>query len=691
MESRPESPSAAPPSRRGPVLRWAAAAAAAALLAGFAFDRWYTQHLLEEARVSVARSMGSTASALRTAVERRVALLQGLRSFAESQPNRRLLDEEFQTFAQGLVVSAEGVRALQLVEDGVIVSTWPLVGNERALGYNLLADPRPEIPRDVRRALATDDFVVTGPIELVQGGEGLLVRRRLAPRPGFPQLSAIILDVGPIIREVGLPNPDLGLTLEVLDRRGSWFGGDAPGSAVEPESVSVPVPDGNWTLLGSPTAGWPAMIAPQRNASRAAMLGIGLALVVIGGLFGQRQARLAGVLADRSARLGVALKAGKMGSWELDVVGDHMSFDDNGAAILGRSVDDCSGPLEKMFSLLHPEDAAFVAKVFLEILRSDRNEYTLEHRVLMPDGGERWVLVLGDIVRDEQGRAVHARGIISDASDRRAMEARARQLERVETIGTMAGGVAHDFNNLLTGIVSFTELARDGLAPIADQPAVEDARADLEEALKVAVRARALTAQLLAFSKGASSEPRRTDITRMLGETEPLLRRLLGKRIALQLRIDPATPKVWIDPSQLTQVVLNLVVNARDSILDTGEVSLRLRTLASSESRPNGAPAGHWVLLEVADTGIGMPDEIRKRVFEPYFTTKKQSHGTGLGLSVVQGVVRAAGGHAVVESTPGAGTTFWILLPPLDSSGGNPAATASTRRDTPAGGPALVG
>ncbi len=669
MESRPETSSAPPPSRRGPVLRWAAAAAATALIAGVAFDTWYTGHLLDEARVSVARSMGPTASALRTAMERRVALIEGLRSFAEAQPSRARLDAEFPTFAQGLVASAAGVRALQFVEDGIIVSTWPLVGNERALGYNLLGDPRPEIPADVRRALGTDDFVVTGPIELVQGGEGLLVRRRLALRPGFPQLAAIILDVGPIVREVGIPNARLGLYLEVRDRRGAWFGGDPPGTAVQPESLSVPVPDGDWTLLGAPISGWNAMIAPQRNASRMASFGLGVALVLLASLFGQRQGRMASALADRSVRLGIALKAGKMGSWEFDVLADRMTFDENGAAILGRSVDECSGSLEKMFSLLHPEDAAFVARVFLEILRSDRSEYTLEHRILMPDGSERWVLVLGDIARDDDGKAVHAHGIISDASDRRAIEARARQLERVETIGAMAGGVAHDFNNLLTGILSFTELARDGLEALGDDPVAEATRADLNEALKVAGRARTLTAQLLAFSRGASSEPRRTDVTKLLAEMEPLLKRLLGKRITLTMRVDANTAKVWIDPSQLTQVVLNLAVNARDAIVDRGEVSIRLRMLAASEPRPNGAPAGMWVLLEVSDSGVGMSEEVRQRVFEPYFTTKKQAHGTGLGLSVVHGVVRAAGGHAVVESSPGVGTTFWILLPPMAASG----------------------
>ncbi len=667
---------------RAGVWRWTLAATLIALAGGILFDRWYTQRLTVEARAAVAGAMAPTASSLRTAVERRVALLAGLQSFADAQPTRARLNAEFPTFARGIVLSAKGVRALQFVEGGRIVATWPLKNNERALGYNLFLDARPVVPRDVRRAMASDSTIVTGPIELVQGGEGLLVRRRIAARPGFPDLVAIILDVDPIITEVGIPDARTGLRLEVRDRTGEWFGGDPASTAIEPESLVVRVPDGNWTLLGAPVNGWAAAIAPARTSSRTALVSLGLLLVAVATFVGYRQAQMVGTLASRTARLGVALKAGRMGTWELDAVNDRMTFDASASAILGRAAGEVDGPMERMFSLLHPQDSTFVARVFLEILGSDRHEYTLEHRILLPDGNERWVLVNGDIERDASGKAVRVHGIISDASDRRAMESRARQLERVETIGTMAGGVAHDFNNLLTAMVSFTELARDALQDVGNEPKVAPIREDLDEALKVAARARGLTAQLLAFSRGAAAEPRRTALPKMLGEMEPLLRRLLGRRIKLTLQMAANVPDVWIDPSQFTQVVLNLVVNARDAIAEQGEVRIDLRALAVGDRRPAGAPAGSWVLAQVTDSGHGMSEDVRRRVFEPYFTTKKNTRGTGLGLSVVHGVVRASGGHAWVESQPGRGTTFSVFLPPL---------SGDARRDTPAGGLAAQG
>ncbi|HRN52258.1 MAG TPA: ATP-binding protein, partial [Gemmatimonadaceae bacterium] len=422
--------------------------------------------------------------------------------------------------------------------------------------------------------------------------------------------------------------------------------------------------------------------APQRLASRSASLVLVLAITALGVAFGMRQHRMQQAIVARTARLGVALRAGRMGSWELDVIGDRMTFDENGAAIVGRTMREVDGPLEMFFHIIHPDDVAFVARVFLEILKSDRPEYTLEHRVLLPDGSERWVLVLGEIQRDEKGRAVRAHGVISDASDRRAIEARARQLERVETIGTMAGGVAHDFNNLLTAITSFVELARDGVGSPAPDSTLAMVRDDLGEALKVATRAKGLTAQLLAFSRGTATEPRAADLGRTLREMEPLLCRLLGQRITLDVQVAPEVPAVWIDPSQFTQVVLNLVVNARDAIAGRGEIGLRLRRIAASEDRPARAPTGEWVLLQVSDSGSGMSAEVQARVFEPYFTTKPESRGTGLGLAVVQGVVRASGGHAVVESEVGQGSRFWIFLPALDAEGRrvSPPAGTPTRR-----------
>jgi signal transduction histidine kinase len=243
-------------------------------------------------------------------------------------------------------------------------------------------------------------------------------------------------------------------------------------------------------------------------------------------------------------------------------------------------------------------------------------------------------------------------------------EARARQLERVDSLGSVAGGIAHDFNNLIGAINAFTEMAKDGLDGATTPEEKAQVRADLDEVLKVTGRAQGLVAQLLTFSKGTTSDPRRVDVAAAVQDLAPMLQRLLGSRITLEVLLEPGVPTVWIDPSQLTQALLNLVVNARDAMHDRGRLAIRLAQLEAGAPRSAEGPAGAWVLLQVRDSGSGMTDEVRRRLFEPYFTTKGEGKGTGLGLPVVQASVRSAGGHIDVDSVVGEGTTFWIYLPP---------------------------
>lgn len=651
---------------------WAALAAfGVAVLAAVAFDVWYGQRVEAEVRADVGRRAAPLAAALGAATDRRIALLEGLRSFTETQRTRAALDEGFPVFAQGIVAGTGGIRALQLVDGGRIVSTWPVVGNERAVGYDLYSDVRPVIAGDVRRALTARDVVITGPIALVQGGNGLLVRRRLSTRPGFPEIATIVLDVPAIVKDAGIPDGRSGLVLEVLDREQRWFGGDPEGSAVAPESLQVDVPDGDWTLLAAPREGWQAVVSPRLVVSRLGSVGFVLAITLVGLMIGARQERLTRRVAARESSLGIALRAGRMGSWVFDISRDRLEFDADAAAILGRSTDELNGPVERSFQCVHVEDAGFVQRVFTELLASDRTEYMLEYRVVLPDGSTRWVLTIGELRRGADGKPLRIEGVISDASHRREMEARLRHSERIETVGTVAGGVAHDFNNLLTAMVSFIELSLEQLRPGASDVQVAAARADLKEALRVAGRASGLTGQLLAFSRRSSAEPRRVDLGLALRDLTPMLRRLLENNISLEASAAPGLPPVWIEPGQLTQLMLNLVINARDAITTQGEILVSASLVGPGEA-PAGAPAGTWVMLEVRDSGVGMSDAVRGRVFEPYFTTKASAQGTGLGLAVVTGAVRAAGGHVAVESVEGKGSCFRVFLPPRPETGEHP-------------------
>jgi signal transduction histidine kinase/ActR/RegA family two-component response regulator len=248
-----------------------------------------------------------------------------------------------------------------------------------------------------------------------------------------------------------------------------------------------------------------------------------------------------------------------------------------------------------------------------------------------------------------------------DALERRLLlEEQLRHSQKMEAVGRLAGGIAHDFNNLLTAIIGYTEIVLASLDP------KDERRADAEEIGRAAMRAADLTRQMLAFSRRQVLQPKVIDLNVALSKVEPMLRRVIGEDIVLTVTGKAATPHVRVDPGQVEQVVMNLVVNARDAMPKGGRITVEatdaVLDAAALADSPDAKP-GNFVMLSVADTGVGMPPEVRARIFEPYFTTKEVGKGTGLGLSTAYGIVRQSDGHIAVSSELGLGTTFRIYLP----------------------------
>ncbi len=266
-------------------------------------------------------------------------------------------------------------------------------------------------------------------------------------------------------------------------------------------------------------------------------------------------------------------------------------------------------------------------------------------------------------VRDASGAVVGFVSAGRDVTRERELEAQLAQAARMEAIGQLAGGIAHEFNNLLTAILGYGSLLAGTL------PAGSGEAADLDEMLAAARRAQGLTGQLLAFGRRALVQPRVVDPAELLAGLGPMLNRLIGDDVALEIDAD-AGHRMLIDPGQLEQVVVNLVVNARDAMPDGGTINITVRGVAMDDADNASHP---WVVLEVADTGSGMTADVLDRVFEPFFTTKPVGRGTGLGLAMVDGVIRAAGGEIRVASQPGSGTRMALLLPATD---GAPEATS---------------
>ncbi len=655
---------------RYPRRAWVVAAVVAVLASVLALlvDQWHTRLRLADAHAQARAQAAVYADALSGAVERRIALLVGLRSFANTKRTRRELDEEFALFSQGSVAGTEGVRALQLVERGRIRRTWPLVGNESVIGYDLSADPRAPVRDDVARALATGEVTVTGPIDLIQGGVGLLVRQRLTRRDGFPDLAAVILDVPALVREARIPDPRSELLLDVHDRQGRHFAGDsihALSRGVRPETLSVTIADGDWRLLVTPRAGWDAMI---RDAVLPFRLGAAFAVVLaalVALTLSGRAAQLERRAAFTGSQLNLALRAGRMGVWEWEVATRAVRWSDAASEIFGADWRTATDPIAEFYARVHADDLPRLQAVLRETALGERDDFMIEYRLMQADGDVRWILAIGELERDEEGRPSLVIGVVSDATDRRRLEDRLRHTQRLESVGKLAGGVAHDFNNLLTAIIGFGELARDRVSELPDSPQRTSIRDDLQELLQVAHKGAEVTGQLLAFSRRAPSEPTRVDLSAAVRETLPLLQRLLGVTVTVRADLAAALPPVWIDSAQLTQIVMNLVVNARDAMIAGGEIVVRtMHVPAGSGKRPVDAPHGEWVCLEVEDSGVGMTPEVQARIFEPYYTTKELGRGTGLGLAVVYGAVETARGVVSVRSYEGIGTSFRVYLPP---------------------------
>jgi signal transduction histidine kinase len=270
-------------------------------------------------------------------------------------------------------------------------------------------------------------------------------------------------------------------------------------------------------------------------------------------------------------------------------------------------------------------------------------------RALETRNGKRAVIFLTDVTEREAAQHELARTAIQLEASRRAAD----HAQKFESLGRLAGGVAHDFNNLLTSIISFSRFVMDDLAPN------DPRRADLVEVLRAADSASKLTSQLLAFSRKRPVEPRCIDLNAAVASLGQLLGRVVGERIRLEINANVPNANVLIDPGQLDQMLMNLAVNAKDAMPDGGALTLAVekRTVQGHSL----LPSGEYVALCVRDTGVGMDAEVRRQVFEPFFTTKGEQ-GTGLGLATCYGIARQAGGSIEVESEPGRGACFTVVL-----------------------------
>jgi len=300
---------------------------------------------------------------------------------------------------------------------------------------------------------------------------------------------------------------------------------------------------------------------------------------------------------------------------------------------------------------------------FTEILEKHGTVKDFEVQFIRNDKTLAWINLNGRAVRNNEGEISYYEGTIQDITDRKLLESRLLQSQKMEAIGTLAGGIAHDFNNILSAIIGYTEITKGRL----QQPELQH---HLERVLEASCRARDLVAQILTFSRKAEREMTEVNVTSLIKESLKLLRATLPSTIEIRSNIVSTEGIILGDPTQIHQIVMNLCTNAAHAMRDEGgilEVGLTCEEITSEPSiLYQDLTPGRFMKLTVSDTGTGIAPEIINRIFDPFFTTKKHGEGTGIGLSVVYGIVKECGGTVLVQSTPGAGSTFSVYLPAIE-------------------------
>ncbi len=326
-------------------------------------------------------------------------------------------------------------------------------------------------------------------------------------------------------------------------------------------------------------------------------------------------------------------------------------------SILGRAPEEMMG--RPSLEFVHPDDAEWTLETRARVSSRAGAIATLEVRVLHRDGSWR---VMDAVLRnlldhpDVRGLVVTSR----DVTERKRLEAEFLQAQKLESVGRLAGGIAHDFNNLLTAVMGNADLL------LADAALGGEQRGDIEEIMRAAERATALTRQLLAFSRRQVLDLRPMDLNAAVRAVEQMLHRLLGENVELTTQLATPLGVVRADVGQMEQVLLNLAVNGRDAMPSGGRLTIATANVDLPGAPASGEPvisAGRYVTLAVGDTGVGIDPQAQMHIFEPFFTTKGPGEGTGLGLATVYGIVKQSGGHIEVASAPGRGTTFTIYLP----------------------------
>lgn len=366
-------------------------------------------------------------------------------------------------------------------------------------------------------------------------------------------------------------------------------------------------------------------------------------------------------LAESQKRTRLLVKGAGVGLWDWDLVTNAVYFSPEWKHQLGYGDEELPNEFQEWERRLHPTDRERILAIVRDFQQGKAPIYDVEFRMLHKNGSWRWICARADLLHDSSGCPIRMMGCHFDVTDRKHVESQLRQAQKMEAIGQLAGGVAHDFNNILAAIVGNAELG------LADTDPRHPAHESLLEIKHACARAKSLVHQILTFSRQQPQERRVLSLGNVIQESSSLLRATIPAAVELITAMDTSAPPVVADPTQMHQVIVNLCTNAWHAIGDRqGRIDIALAAVdldVAGAGKVPGLRPGRYACLSVSDNGTGMESSVIERIFDPFFTTKEPGRGTGLGLSVVHGIVQAHDGAISVISQPGQGSTFHVFLP----------------------------
>ncbi|MHB1390196.1 MAG: PAS domain S-box protein [Thermoleophilia bacterium] len=779
----------------------------AALIGG---QSYYNDLKRKESTDMMDRAIALDGEKLSNLIHSQVEIVRHLQAFEQafgSLPDY----EAFDNYVAALVDSNPNIDSLAYIDENRIIRHfYPLAGNENAIGLDLMT--RPAAPF-VETAIRERRVTLNDPVVNVMGHLAMTARAPLYRGDQFLGMVEGIMDISGLMSSYQKVN-DERFNMQLFDTQGKQFWG-VEKLAGETATTQIYLEDNSWTL----SIGWAADRPEPEGFVIVLIWGVGGAFLLsilfitnhawtrnkwLNDAVAEKTTELNSTnlqlkddvarrelvekhLGDSQVQLDLALRSAKMGVWHFDIVENKRYFDDQVCQILGIDPATFTGAAAEFFSAVHSEDREML-KAALAAAIEHNTPYSLEYRVVWPDGSPHHISARGSVVHDDSGAPVRMNGVVWDVTERRLaedalaesetklravfeksrdaigvsqagthimvnsaflelfgyqhesdlvgtpileliapddrdsiqkkmqrrtsraqggetyetrglrkngtefdmdvsvstydlkgivytlvilrdttehqrLEESLRQSQKMESIGRLAGGVAHDFNNFMTAVEGYIDLS------LMDLPQGSPVRDNLTEARRAAERAADLTRQLLLFSRREPLRLKPLSLNATITDLLKMLRRLIGEQYSFVIDLDEKLPAIEADAGLIEQVLMNLAVNARDSMPGGGEIRISTARVDVSEEQVSthiNCHVGEFARIRVTDEGTGMSGEMVSHIFEPFFSTKGAGKGTGLGLSVVFGIVSRHGGWIDVESEPGKGSSFSIYLPALE-------------------------